>query len=189
MYFQPYLIVRVPCSFWVLIKFSIILFLLGSKQALEANDVYPLPTFLECSKTYAAFSLLWKKELETKGPEKSNVAYVLFDCYRKDFIYATWSIIPYGIMTLAQPFLVKGVLNYIAFRDAKLYGMHNGYLVVCLLLISSAITSLGFSNSFFWLNQFAFKFRSSIMAVIYTKSMRLSSTARYLHKMAYHSID
>jgi hypothetical protein len=107
------------------------------------------------------------------------VALVLFQCHREDFFYSFISFIPFSIITLLQPYLVEGILNYIQIGDAKLYGMHNGYLIVFLLLLSSILSSVLFSNSCYWLYRFAFKFRSSVMAMIYAKSMRLSSTSRY----------
>lgn len=84
---------------------------------------------------------------------------------------------PYTFIVLIQPLFVERLLKYIQTGSVNLVGLESGTGIAILLGIISILASLSLNYGFYHITIFAVYCRSSAIAMIFQKALRLSSSA------------
>lgn len=95
-----------------------------------------------------------------------------------DFIsfYLVWQ---YALIIMVQPFLVAKILQYIQTGEVDIgLGIRSGIVVAVMLGAISIFAVISLNYGFYHVTLFAFKIRSATIAMVFKKSLNLSSAVR-----------
>ncbi len=151
---------------------------LGSKKALEDSDIPRLPLFFTCSAVKAVSEPFWDREKVKKHP---FIAYPLVKAFALPYIISGLLFFPYVAVVLLQPYFVTSILNYVTTGSSQFMGLTTGIGQAIVLGVLSMVGVLSVSASFYFTSVSAIPIRNSLIALIFEKSLRLSSTSRTLY--------
>lgn len=153
---------------------------LGSKKPLEAEDVYCLPHDHLSSVVHDRISHFWKLERE-RHPERPQLYRALFNAYSGYMIGSAFYFLIFIAITMIQPFFVSALLDYVNTGEVNLWGMKSGYTVACVLGAVSIVSVLCFSSAFLFGTRLGMYVRSSLIALLFEKSLNISNSAKNKH--------
>ncbi|CAF1005542.1 unnamed protein product [Brachionus calyciflorus] len=129
------------------------------------------------SKIYDEFELKKKKDLdETKCEmKKPSLGLCIFRIHLKNILMASILVLTHDLLDISGPLILDGLINFISNEK---YPKIIGYFYAGLLFIRLALLSLCLNHSFNYAFLAGVQTRSSLMNLIYKKSLRLSTESR-----------
>ncbi|XP_043706475.1 ABC transporter C family member 3-like isoform X2 [Telopea speciosissima] len=155
---------------------------LGHKKTLDLEDV---PQLANCDSANMVFAR-FENELESDGNGRGNVNQVSTLKLAKALILSTWIEIRWTtllsiVCTLASyvgPYLIDTFVQYLNNPDQVKY---KGYVLVFIFFLSKLIRALSDRHLSFLLRKMAIEVRAALFAIIYKKSLKLSSQSKQGH--------
>jgi ATP-binding cassette subfamily C (CFTR/MRP) protein 1 len=157
---------------------------LGSEKPLESSDIPPLPRIFTCKQVKDLAEPRWKEH--SKKP-KPFIGYPVVSAFFLDFSLSGLLFFPYIGVVLLQPFFVSSLLQYVSNGHSSFLGITSGVGQAVVLGILSIVGVLCVSMSFFYTSTAAIPIKSAIIALIFEKSLRLSSGSRTKFTSGMHS--
>ncbi|KAK8955659.1 ABC transporter C family member 8 [Platanthera guangdongensis] len=155
------------------------LFRLGKLRKLELYDIPDLDNEDEAFHAYQSFSREWDSlKRRSKERKKNLVVFALARCYKKEMILVGFYAFLKSISIAVSPLILHAFVWYsnLANRN-NLTGLS---LVGCLLIVK-LVESLSQRHWFFDSRRTGMRMRSSVMAALYQKELKISSHARSRH--------
>ncbi|XP_043705047.1 ABC transporter C family member 3-like [Telopea speciosissima] len=152
---------------------------LGYRKTLNLEDV---PQLANCDSAKVVFAR-FRNKLESNGDDSGNGGKVDTLKLVKALILSAWKEILWTallsiVSTLASyvgPYLIDVFVHYLNSSHQQKY---EGYVLVLIYFISMLIKCLSNRHLFFQLRMMAIRVRASLFALIYKKSLRLSSQSK-----------
>jgi ATP-binding cassette subfamily C (CFTR/MRP) protein 1 len=152
---------------------------LGAERPLELDDVYNVPAALQSETVYDLFQSVWDEEqVANPGSGARNLAVMLRRCSRKPLIIAVVNFSIFALVSLAQPYFLVKILEYVATGEVNFLGVESGVLISLGLGLLSFIGIVCFSIAFTHIYECGFRTRNILIAKIFNKSLKISSFAR-----------
>lgn len=148
---------------------------LGSLKHLERLDIPSLPCDYTCSYVTDIVRPIWKIE---KTKEDPFIGRSFFTAFRTNFILAGLMFCPYVVVVLLQPYFVTSILKYVTTGSSMFLGIRSGVGQAIVLGILSQLGVLALSASYYFTSTASLRIKSAIVAMVFEKSLNLSSTAR-----------
>jgi hypothetical protein len=147
---------------------------LGTRQTLQIDDIYEVPL---SHRTTASLTLFLNQYW--KGPDSLGID--LAKCFSGPLILSS-SIFAVNIgAAILQPFFVSAILEYVSNGSASIFGITSGLGIVLTLGSIGVIGILAFSSGFYFIQEFALYIRNTCIALVFSKSLLISSGARSAH--------
>lgn len=153
---------------------------LGSKKALEASDIPPLPQMFRCHNVKKYYGPVWERD---KQKDEPFIGYSLVYAFGFNFIVSGLYFLPYIGITLLQPYFVTSLLQYVSTGHSEFLGIDSGIGQAIVLGVLSIISVFAVSISFYYTSLSALPIRSSVISMVFEKSLKLSSSARSVYTM------
>lgn len=152
---------------------------LGSKRPLEFEDVYQTPASLRSSVVYDLFESIWDKEQELHpGSGANNLGWMLLRCNLRPLLLSAFWFSLFAIVSLLQPYFIVNILEYVANGEVNFFGVKSGILISIGLAVFSFLGIVSFSIGFTEIQQVGFRTRNILIAKIFNKSLKISSSTR-----------
>ncbi|XP_070557369.1 ATP-binding cassette sub-family C member 9-like [Ptychodera flava] len=168
------------------------LFVLGYKRPLEMDDLGCLPSDFECRYVYRVFQQVYGSE-KARALKENRPASLWKTCVR---VYGWPILLAVTISVLADtcliviPFAIGGVINYakreyfdeqqppenVCFVTVKDF-FSNGYVLVLVICVFKLARAILFRLSTVILDWYAIRVQSALQALIYEKSLHLSTSS------------
>ncbi len=148
---------------------------LGSIKPLEPSDIPRLPFRFTCEHTKGLAEPHWIKAKLKGSP---HIAYPLLKAFIGDYLLGGVAFLPFITVILIQPYFVASILEYVSSGSSSFMGIHSG-IGQALMLGAISLTAL-FSNSIslYLIAVVAIPMRAAVIALIFEKSLKLSSSSR-----------
>lgn len=144
---------------------------IGSKRTLGEEDLFPLnppEKSYSCTKAFT-------KVFQQNSYKKHSIFLSIFLIHKKIFIAAVTIGLLHSITSIATPFLLRELLNFLEQPQAKI---SDGFLLAGGMFISSFISWMTIHHCFLTTNKFGFRIRAGLVGTIYQKSLQLKPEAR-----------
>ena len=149
---------------------------LGARRHLEVDDIYPVPSFLGSKKLADEISVMWMNMLDSQTTPR--LAWALVKCFWRPLVFSTISFTVFVASSAAQPYLVTSILTYVGTGSTDLLGITSGIAVAVLMGIASLTAAFGFSMGWYFVNHLSLRVKTSLICLIYDKSLTISVQAR-----------
>nr|QEY08334.1 ATP-binding cassette sub-family C member 8 [Crocus sativus] len=151
---------------------------LGFSKPLSVDDIPPLDSEDEAIQAYQTFTEAWDLQRKDTTRTSNLVLFALAKCYTKEMLLVGLYALLKTISVSVAPLLLYAFVWYTGLEEKNLrVGM---MLVVCLLVVK-VVESLSQRHWFFDSRRFGMRMRSALMAAIYQKQLKLSSSGRRKH--------
>jgi ATP-binding cassette, subfamily C (CFTR/MRP), member 1 len=120
----------------------------------------------------------WKYEVESSSTGMPRLGLVLLEAYWKPILYSTLSFSLFVGCSLAQPFLVAAILNYVETGSASFFGVNSGIGIALIMGIVSLFGAFGFNLGWYYISHFSLRVKTTLLTLIYDKSLTISTAAR-----------
>ncbi|XP_042515871.1 ABC transporter C family member 3-like [Macadamia integrifolia] len=151
---------------------------IGNKKTLDLQDV---PQLANCDSANVVFAHFINK-LESNGNDghistlKLGKALIL--SMWKDFVWTALFTIAYSLTSSVGPYLIHDFVQYLNSPHQQKY---KGYVLVFIFFLSKLISCLSNRHLSFLSRKMAIRVRVALFAIIYKKSLRLSSQSKQCH--------
>lgn len=147
---------------------------LGAKRPLEIHDIYEVPVSHLTTSSLSLFTgHYWR------GPASLGVDLTM--CFSTPLLLSNVVFLLYVGSSILQPFFVSTILEYVSNGHAVILGISSGVWIVLLLGAIGLVGILAFSMGFYYIQEFALYVRNTCIALIFSKSLRISSGSRSTH--------
>ena len=153
---------------------------LGAKRPLEDSDIYNLPNDHRGRNVHRLVKETWNSLLQTYGKD-AKFSSVLFRAFGFYYLGAIICMLIYVFVTVVLPYLVQGILDYVANGEVDLGGLKNGYAIAILLFLCSVMATIVMNLSFYISTRISIYMRSATMLMVFEKSLKLSNAAKGKH--------
>ena len=147
---------------------------LGTKKPLEIDDIYEVPL---AHYTMTSLSLFMSKYWKSSN----SLGIDLIKCFHAPVVKSNLVFLLYVVASMLQPFLVSKILQYVSTGKATIIGIESGVGIVLLLGGISVVGIVAFNMGFYYIQEFALHARNTSIALIFHKSLHISTTARSKH--------
>lgn len=157
---------------------------LGNQRPLEEKDIPWIPHCFSTKVTLDRFQRYWLAEVEACkiSNRHPSARTAMYKSLWRDFLGCAAAFTPCMGIMIFQPYLVNDILTIIGGDGGSLYlGLHNGIALAAILGVLSLLNAVLYSASFFFLARAGYAMRSSVVASVFQKSLRLSSRAKGKH--------
>ena len=186
------------------------LILKGYQKPLEECDIPWIPRQFCSNKSLEIFLVCWKEEIKlcerthttgNNGPTTSprsaplddsmkipNARKAMYKSVWREYVGCICTFTPTLAIMIFQPYIVHDLLTILGRsgttdQDDLLLGIHNGIALAVLLGVLSMLNAVTFCTSIYFLSKASFNMRSSVVAAVFQKSLRLSSRSKSQHTM------
>lgn len=155
--------------------------LLGYKRPIEEKDIPWIPKCFSTEVSVGKFLYYWQDEM--KNQHRPSALRAMYRTLWLEFVGCSTTFTPCIAIMLFQPYIVNDILTNLSGGDHTNYytGIHNGIALSILLGFLALINASLYSGSFFFLTRAGYIMRSSMVAAVFKKSLRLSSGVRTKH--------
>ncbi|KAK8801165.1 hypothetical protein WA158_001935 [Blastocystis sp. Blastoise] len=147
----------------------------GSKRPLDFKDIPKLSKCDTADEIYTKTSSCFE---ESKKQGKPSIYRAMYKSYGKPFVFAGFLKLIHDIMQFLGPYLLKFILDFMSDKDAD---MMEGIWLSIALLVSALVQSYCLRNYFFLCYRTGMRMRSTVVTMVYTKSLKLSTKSRTLY--------
>ncbi|KAJ3394478.1 hypothetical protein HDU92_006863 [Lobulomyces angularis] len=157
------------------------LFKLGYKRPLQFEDLYPPTSILNTNFTVGNFEQYWNEELNISKEDPSytpNIQKVLFKLYKKKMLLIGFISLLAVIATLLNPLVLSFLIDFVALSHTQETYLSQGFIYILSLFFLTAFSTYITNYCQQKVLIMAIQTNSAIAALIYRKSLRLSSAAR-----------
>lgn len=153
---------------------------LGFHKSLEDSDIFMLPKIFQSNYLMENFEKYWQIE-KRLNPNSPYIGRAFFYAYRLPIFFTMLCFFPFIIVLLLQPFFVNAILNYITQGSYSFMGISTGYGLALMLGLISVISALSTSLALFNSSKAGLSIKSSILSLVFEKSLKLSSASKSKH--------
>ncbi|KAK2406346.1 ABC transporter C family member [Trifolium repens] len=156
------------------------LLILGYSKPLDLEDIPSLVSEDEANTTYKKFVYAWETLVRerTKNNTKSLVLWSIVRTYLKENILIAFYALLRTISVAVSPLILYAFVNY---SHRTKIDLKEGLSIVGILILSKLFESFSQRHWFFNSRRSGMKMRSALMAAVYRKQLKLSSSARTRH--------
>ncbi|GMF66748.1 unnamed protein product [Phytophthora fragariaefolia] len=149
---------------------------LGGQRVLEMEDIWPLCSSDSCNALEERFRRVFDRNAKHAfGMSPLTMAYMT--TFRSELTVVFIGCILYVAALAMQSYIAQALLQFLNGKE-NLFHISNGYVLLAMMTTSSAVAVLSLNYLFFRSSRVAANMRSLSMALVYDKSMKLSSAAR-----------
>ncbi|KAJ8559009.1 hypothetical protein ON010_g8439 [Phytophthora cinnamomi] len=149
---------------------------LGGQRVLEMEDIWPLCSSDSCNSLEERFRRVFDPNAKSVfGISPLAIAYMV--TFRSELTVVFVGCILYVAALGTQSYVAQALLQFLNGKK-NLFHISNGYGLLAMMTLSSAVAVLSLNYLFFRSSRVAANMRSLSMALVYDKSMKLSSAAR-----------
>lgn len=155
----------------------------GSSTSIEMHDVFSLPSILQTEKIFTDGKHSWYDHVNDckKHGKEPSIMTILWRLYGDGIIRAFLFTIPYLVSTVLQPYFIASLIDTVSGNETNFIGIKNG-MSVAVLLAGMSLTSITlFNQSAYNLAFVGNQCRSTIITLVFDKSLRISSAAKGMH--------
>ncbi|KAI3510254.1 hypothetical protein L1887_25787 [Cichorium endivia] len=165
------------CGIFSLLTFSWLtpLVTVGHKKPLDLDDV---PQLFGVDSVRGSFPILKTKLESDKKITTFDLVKALIHTTWKDILVTAILAILYTLASYVGPYLINA---FVQFLNGSQYSKHEGYLFVLIFFVAKVVESISQRHWFFKLQQGGIRARAALVAVIYQKSLSLSSKSKLGH--------
>jgi ATP-binding cassette, subfamily C (CFTR/MRP), member 1 len=116
--------------------------------------------------------------MEWNNSKTKTAFYVLFKCFRRDFILTGIYALLRTLAFAASPLLLHAFVLY-SYKEEK--DLYEGFILIVYLILMKIVESLSQRHWFFGSKRLGMKMRSALMAAIFQKQLKLSNNGRRWH--------
>ncbi|RYH30831.1 hypothetical protein EON65_04125 [archaeon] len=153
---------------------------LGYHKPLEASDIPSIPKEFTAEVAVQKFNVAWQNEVN-QHQDKARVDRAMFHAFKDNILLSILFFIPYIGTMLMQPFLVNDILSFLEGDSHTFFHIRNGPLLAGVFGVVSFINLMTYSISFTCISQSCICMKAASVAAVFSKSVRLSVTARSQH--------
>ncbi|WJX92060.1 ATP-binding cassette sub- C member 8 [Trifolium repens] len=156
------------------------LLILGYSKPLDLEDIPSLVSEDEANTTYKKFVYAWESLVRerTKNNTKSLVLWSIVRTYLKENILIAFYALLRTISVAVSPLILYAFVNY---SHRTKIDLKEGLSIVGILILTKLFESFSQRHWFFNSRRSGMKMRSALMAAVYRKQLKLSSSARTRH--------
>jgi hypothetical protein len=147
----------------------------GFVKPLEVSDVPPLTKEFTCSEVKQRAKLSWSVEQKKSKP---SLGYAILSAFLFEIVHSGLWFLPYVVVVLLQPYFVASLLKYTSTGSSSFLGLDTGVGQACVLGALSIVGVFSSSTSFLFIHECGIRIKSAVIALIFEKSIRLSSSSR-----------
>ncbi|KAH6831928.1 multidrug resistance-associated protein 4 [Perilla frutescens var. hirtella] len=147
----------------------------GYKSPLQMDDVPTLPPDQQARRMAELFEIYWPKPSESS---KNPVRTMLLRCFWKDLAFTGFLCVVRLAVMYIGPVLIQG---FVSFTSGDRSNLDQAFLLIFILLISKSIEVLSSHHFNFLSQKLGMLIRSTLIAALYKKGLRLSSSSRQAH--------
>ncbi len=147
----------------------------GAKKPLEDSDIPALPKIFTCQRVRTFAIIEWDIEKKKANP---SIFYAMIRAFFYDFGLAAVLFMPYVVVVLLQPYFVTSLIKYVSTGHSSFLGIESGVGQAIVLGLLSFCGVIAISSSFYFTSTAAIPIKSACIALIFEKSLKLSSSAR-----------
>jgi hypothetical protein len=139
----------------------------GYKKPLQQEDLsWELPTILQAKTLAGQFRAAWSDE--------TSVERIMFRAFWRPWAFGGMLKLLYCCFYLVQPMLVGRLIKWLT--DENSTNSNEGYILACLLGVSSVCVTLCINTGFHYAYMTGQKVRAVMMGEIFKKTLRLPTT-------------
>lgn len=151
---------------------------LGASKPLVLDDIPPLDSEDDALNAYETFSEVWKNDRKHAGSSSNLVAFSLAKCYGKEMLLIGLYAFLKTISVSSNALLLYAFIKYSTLEVKEL---HTDILLVGCLFLAKVVESLSQRHWYFDSRRHGMRMRSSVLAAVYQKQLKLSSIGRKKH--------